>query len=246
MMGFLITFRLLDLKELTDLNQQSTAIVRIRVLNKQKPVGVGDFYQTLKNVTLNVNGSQQNKLPVIANDYTPDGIDNSYTVTAETKPTLHGGNVSITSDGKFTFTPLTDFQGIDEFDYTVSNSFGSVTGVVKISVLPNIYVKLTYNNETSNGMDGANGYYKTRDYYVEFYEDSAGLIPFDVTDMNFKVLIKERTNFPHGSTTTYFETSILSGTSTKILSDFLIYSIAGGQGTSVNLTIENGSYLIII
>ena len=232
---------------------QATGTVLLNVIDKNKPIAVEDNYQTQKNTALTADGSGVGKSKLTANDYTPDGLTYSYSTTAETKATTAGGLVVINADGTFVFTPLADFTGIDSFDYTVLNSNGSGIGVVKIAVLPTIYVKMTTNDQTTHGHVGDPYYYRSRDYILNFYSDNAGTTPFDVTGLNFKVKIKEATTTTvNGTPSNYvniYETDFLTGTSTKILDDFTYQENSNESGNkytmTATITIENGAYQII-
>ena len=128
-------------------------------------------------------------------------------------------------------------------------------GIAKISVLPLIYVKLTTNDNTISGHVGDPFYIKKKDYILNFYSDSAGTIPFNVTGLNFKVKINELGENFFGGNSTFNEyiyfTDILSGTSTKILDDFAYYievnanDIQNYSYTKIDVLIENGNYEII-
>ena len=232
-----------------DLNHESTATVFLTVANKNRPIAVTDNYQTTKNVSLTVDGSGIGKEKLTANDYTPDGNVYSYTTTAETKATTQGGSVTINADGTFVYTPLTGFVGNDSFNYTVANSNGSAVGIVNISVLPTIFVRLTFNDQTNHGHVGDGEYYRTRDYILNFYSD-AGITPIDVTGMNFKVKIKqdisEISNGIPINSTIIFETSPMTGTSKKIFDDLRYYQRdSDGYEYDETITIENGAYIIL-
>ena len=233
-----------------NLNQESTATVFLTVANKNRPIAVADNYQTTKNVALTVDGSGIGKEKLTANDYTPDGNSYTYTTTAETKATTQGGSVTINADGTFVYTPLTGFVGNDSFNYTVANSNGSAVGIVNISVLPTIYVKLTTNDQTNVGHIGEPVFYRTRDYILNFYSDD-GITPIDVTGMNFKVKLKHvisiisNEGIPSGGTNIY-ETESMSGVSRKIYDDLIYYQRdSDGYSYDETITIENGAYIII-
>ena len=232
----------------------TTATVTLNVMYKNKPIAIDDNYQTKINTSFSTDGTV-GKLKLTANDYTPDGQNYNYTTTPETKATANGGTVQIFADGNFTYTPPNGFTGIDQFNYTVHNPNGASVGIAKISVLPLIYVKLTTNDNTISGNVGNHFYIKKKDYILNFYSDSAGTIPFNVTGLNFKVKINEmEENFFEGNSTfneyIYF-TDILSGTSTKILDDFAYYIEANANDIQnysyikIDVLIENGNYEII-
>lgn len=234
-----------------DLDNISSATVTLKVGYRNRPVAVKDNYQTLKNTAFSADGSIIWKRKVTANDYTPDGMSYTYTTTAETKATAQGGNVVINTDGTFTYTPPTDFTGIDSFEYTVSNTNGSATGIVEISVLPMIYVKMTTNDLTTTGHAGQPSWTKTQDYIIWFYSDAAGTIPFNVTGLNFQVNIKEyrQISMTGGgyNETNYFLTDVLSGTSYKFLDDYMFFDRNEGESgyyydMDSTITVENGAY----
>ncbi|MDQ7016616.1 MAG: Ig-like domain-containing protein, partial [Gammaproteobacteria bacterium] len=47
-----------------------------------------------------------------------------------------GGTVSVEANGKFSYTPAKDFNGVDRFQYTVTNGLAQGTGSVTITVNP--------------------------------------------------------------------------------------------------------------
>ncbi|MFW5442824.1 MAG: Ig-like domain-containing protein [Methylococcaceae bacterium] len=55
-------------------------------------------------------------------------------VTASDAVSAQGGTVSVAADGSFTYTPALGFDGVDSFGYTLTNSEGSSTATVYISV----------------------------------------------------------------------------------------------------------------
>jgi Bacterial Ig domain len=232
-----------------DLGNISTATVTLKVAYRNKPIAIDDNYQTLKNTAFTADGSVKWKRKVTQNDYTPDGISYTYTTTPETKST-DNGNVVINNDGTFNYTPDTDFTGIDSFQYTVNNINGSGIGLVKISVLPMIYVKMTTNDLTQIGHAGQPIWIRRQDYILSFFSDAAGTIPFDVTGLGFQVNMKIVENIDDNGSyltnTSFFITDVLSGTSMKILDDFTILENSTSSGYYHNVssvvTVENGTY----
>lgn len=234
-----------------DANLISTATVTLKIIDKNKPIAVEDNYQTSKNTNITTDGTIGRE-KVTANDYTPNGSSYTYSTTAETKATTNGGNVAIANDGNFVYTPPTDFVGIDSFDYTVTNPNGSSSGLVKIAVNPTIYLKLTTDDNTVQGHIGQSQWTKRRDYYLNFFSDASGTIPFDVTGLNFKVKIKEHQRNDYNGTVTendyiYF-TNNLSGTQIKILDDFYYFERYYDENNFIDteVTIEPFNYNIII
>lgn len=234
-----------------DLDNISSATVTLKVGYKNRPIAVIDNYQTLKNTEFTADGSILWKRKMTSNDYTPDGMSYTYTTTAETKATAQGGNVVINTDGTFTYTPPNNFTGIDSFEYTVSNANGSATGIVEISVLPMIYVKMTTDDLTTIGHAGQPSWIKTRDYILWFYSDSAGTIPFDVTGLKFQVNVKEYRSISSSggsfNETNYLISGILSGTNYKFLDDYMFFEMTDdGEGNiytmNATISIETGAY----
>jgi hypothetical protein len=76
---------------------------------------------------------------VLTNDVAqnPDGPGESLTVTSTGGiATTGGGAVSMASDGTYTYTPATDFTGVDTFTYTVTDGVTTDVGQVSITVTP--------------------------------------------------------------------------------------------------------------
>ena len=237
-----------------DAGLTSTATVTLNVMDKNKPIAVEDNYQTKINTSFSTDGTV-GKLKLTANDYTPDGQNYNYTTTPETKATANGGTVQIFADGNFTYTPPNGFTGIDQFNYTVHNPNGSKVGLAKVSVLPIIYVKLTTSDNQVNGHIGDPFYSRSRDYTLNFYSDSAGTIPFNVSGLGFRVIINEfhdiQVNNNSNSFNYIWETDELTGTSTKILDDFIYQHIKDDPNSgnnseeNITITISAGAYNII-
>lgn len=235
-----------------DAGATDTGTVFLNVIDKNKPIAVEDNYQTLINTAFTSNGTLGRE-KLTANDYTPNGQTYTYTTTAETKPTTAGGSVTINGDGSFTYTPPSGFTGVDTFNYTVHNPNGSRVGLAKVSVVPMIYVKILTSDPQTYGHAGEPSWIRTRDYTLYFYSNSGGTIPFDVTGLNFRVKIKEHHNVDDGNTSFQYDsiylTDILTGTSTKILDDFVWFEQYDDngytQGQTITVTIEPFTYTII-
>lgn len=238
---------------------QSTGTVTLIVGYKNRPVAVGDSYNTMKNTTLNVNGTGGSP-KLTANDYTPDGLPYTYTCNVENKATSAGGTVQINADGTFVYNPPANYEGTDTFTYTVGNGNGFSTGTVTITVMPTIYVKLVKDNtirhqeKISCGeppVQSVCGNSWTADYTVYFYRDSGGNNPFDVTGLNFKVNINECVSINGGAYSCgVWQTSTLSGIKVKILSNYYYddvqCSCTGTDNQSMKtLNLAAGSYIII-
>lgn len=78
------------------------------------PVAVDDSFTTTEGTELS--GA------VLDNDYDVDGDELS--VSSYDQTTVKGGTVSMTSDGTFTYTPASGFNGEDSFSYTVDDGKG--------------------------------------------------------------------------------------------------------------------------
>lgn len=235
-------------------DQVATATVFLNVTNRNFPVAVDDFYQSSKNTIFTTDGSFGKEL-LIANDYANDGVSYSFTTTSETKATNHGGSVVIGTDGSFVFTPATDFIGQDSFEYEVNNVHGSSFGMVFISVLPNIFVKLTKDNLSIIGKPVDDYYSKKQDYILNFYSDLSGTIPLDVSGLNFQVKIKENEKLKQNgievsNIVNNYYTSNLDGINKKILQNFLFLEkqIFGGtlEELNIDVTIEPSTTYQII
>lgn len=234
-----------------DLNQTSTATVTLYVTNYDYPVAVQDRFQTKINTQLVTDGSLMRE-KLTANDYTPNGQNYTYTCLVENKPTAQGGSVSIQSNGLMTYTPPNGFTGIDQFNYTVQNPNGSGVGLVKISVLPQIYIKIVRDDVTERGHYGDEFFSRTADYTLYFYSDAGGTQPLNVTGLGLKVKIrKARTyNNPSGTSTGNYVwiTDECSGTSYKFYDDYQWYDSSDygtyTSSTTISILTDN-SYNII-
>jgi Ca2+-binding RTX toxin-like protein len=96
---------------------------------------------------------------LIANDIDIDG--DLLTVIAGTFATAQGGSITIASDGSYTYTPPTNFNGVDSVDYTVTDGEFSDIGTLNITVNPindapvnNMPASYTTNEDTSVSLSG--------------------------------------------------------------------------------------------
>ena len=69
---------------------------------------------------------------VLTNDTDTD--DDTLSVFSETITTTNGGTVETSTDGSFTYTPATDFNGTDTFTYEVTDGADTDTGTVTLTV----------------------------------------------------------------------------------------------------------------
>ncbi|HDR15376.1 MAG TPA: hypothetical protein ENN79_07855, partial [Desulfobacteraceae bacterium] len=93
------------------------------------PVAVNDFATIMEDEPVN--------LRVLDNDYDPDGTLDPATVTVTVAP-LYGETVVDSQTGVVTYTPDRDYNGPDQFSYTVCDNDGNLSNeaVVTLTVLP--------------------------------------------------------------------------------------------------------------
>jgi hypothetical protein len=89
------------------------------------PVAVDDSYSALGNVRISVPAPG-----VLGNDFT--GVPSGTASAAATS--TNGGNVAMNADGSFTYNPPAGYEGTDTFNYTLTNTAGSNSGTVTITV----------------------------------------------------------------------------------------------------------------
>jgi hypothetical protein len=108
------------------------------------PIAIDDSYTATGNVRISVPAPG-----VLGNDSDPEGD----AVTASDGATsANGGNVSVSSDGSFTYNPAPGFEGTDSFNYTITDSHGNTnTGTVTITVSGMIWF---VNSSAAPGGDG--------------------------------------------------------------------------------------------
>lgn len=204
----------------------------LNVAFKNKPIAVSDRYQTKKNTTLTIDGVSVGNGSVLNNDYAPDGVSYIKSATAETKSTENGGTVTITADGLFSYDPPAGFTGKDSFNYTSLNPNGSAIGLVNISVLPEIYVKLIKRNDIKKNLSipcgdpplDIRGINREADFVLRFFSDAGGTTPFNVTSLGFSVNMKIKTTTTESGftpTTEIWKTDNLAGSEFKILDSYI-------------------------
>ncbi|WP_319458295.1 beta strand repeat-containing protein, partial [Mycobacterium sp. RTGN3] len=91
------------------------------------PVAGDDSYETEEDTPLTVTAPG-----VLADD--TDGDGDPLSVTGATDPS--NGSVTVNPNGSFIYTPDANFNGVDTFDYTVSDGTLTDTGTVTINVTP--------------------------------------------------------------------------------------------------------------
>ena len=107
----------------------ATVTINVNADTNQNPVAADDAYVGTLNEVLTVTAASG----VLANDVDPDGDALTATVVDQGA----NGSATLASDGSFTYTPNTDFSGIDSFTYTASDSVAtSNVATVTITVNP--------------------------------------------------------------------------------------------------------------
>ena len=120
-----------------------SATVRIEVTPaNDPPVANDDLSVTLEEVPVVV--------PVLGNDSDLDG--DSLAVTGVTDPA--NGSVTVNADGTMTYTPDADFNGVDTFEYTISDGNGGTdTATVSVTVNPINDAPVANDDSTTTGED---------------------------------------------------------------------------------------------
>lgn len=108
------------------------------------PVAVNESYTALGNVRISVPAGSG----VLANDFL--GVP-AATITGAPATSANGGDVTLNADGSFTYNPPAGFEGSDSFTYTLTNSEGSNSATVTITVSGMIWF---INNAASCPCDG--------------------------------------------------------------------------------------------
>ncbi len=90
------------------------------------PVAVDDSYSALGNVRISVPAPG-----VLGNDFA--GVP-AATITGAPASSTQGGDVAVNADGSFTYNPPAGFEGVDTFNYTLTNASGSNSATVTITV----------------------------------------------------------------------------------------------------------------
>ena len=92
------------------------------------PTAVTDSFTSVGRAPVSFSGAS-----LLANDSDEDGHAVSLTVVAEASS--EGGTIVSNGGGTYTYTPATEFAGLDTFTYTIGDGFGgSATGTVNVNV----------------------------------------------------------------------------------------------------------------
>lgn len=115
---------------------ENTDVAKIRFVVNSSSI-------TLANDAPVTNQNQAVTIPVLANDKTESGAFNLETLEVTVAPS--NGTSSINDDGTVTYTPASNFNGEDEFTYSVCDSVDGTacsTAVVSVTVRP-ILIEIT-------------------------------------------------------------------------------------------------------
>ncbi len=107
-----------------DLTDSGTQTVTIASVN-DPPVATGDAQSTLEDTTLVVPTPG-----VLANDSDPDGDILSAVLVAD----VTHGTLSLSSNGRFTYTPDADYNGSDSFTYKAKDPSNAVSSTVTVTL----------------------------------------------------------------------------------------------------------------
>jgi uncharacterized repeat protein (TIGR01451 family) len=80
------------------------------------PLGIDDSYSAIGNVSIAIPAGSG----VLANDYL--GLNSPATIAAFDSASAQSGQVTVNSDGSFTYNPPAGFEGVDTFTYTLSDN----------------------------------------------------------------------------------------------------------------------------
>jgi uncharacterized repeat protein (TIGR01451 family) len=94
------------------------------------PIAFDETYNVVGNVRIQPNAAQG----VLANDINPNTGNNSGLTASGPTSSTQGGQVTINSDGSFSYNPPAGFTGTDTFTYTVTSPNGTDTASVTLTV----------------------------------------------------------------------------------------------------------------
>src|SRR5206468_355080 len=110
-------------------HQSAAATVTITVTANVAPTATPDTFSTTQNITLSIPTKG-----VLLNDTDPQS---GTTLTAVDVTQPGHGQVTLNTDGSFTYVPATDFSGADSFTYKASDgTMKSAAATVTITVAP--------------------------------------------------------------------------------------------------------------
>lgn len=232
------TYTIVDSQGLTD-----TATVTIDVRDPNNPVANNDTYSTPVNTNLMVSAPG-----VLANDTTTIG---SLSVVAASGSTSQGGTFSISANGSFSYNPASGFTGPDTFPYTNTNGTGTDTATVSINVLPQIYVRLTKENDTEiplyntcNGMQTAGGVRREANFRLSFFSNSAGTTPYDVSGLGLTVNYRVDGYDYSGNPYSNLYSVAVSGTTQLVFSGTYYRNVYNCSGAVISSAYLNQNYIL--
>lgn len=140
---------------------------------------------------------------LISND-----IGTGITATPSTASSIHGGTVTVNTDGSFTYTSASTYTGTDSFTYTITDSGGHTsTGTVTVTVRLRqmVYVRMEQTiTRTEPIMIGScstpdpDSKLQYSNIIVKYYSDAAGTSPFNIDDYHLTIHFNRITtnNYP--------------------------------------------------
>jgi hypothetical protein len=211
---------------------------------------INDSYIAFKDESLSVAASG-----VLGND-----IGTGIHVSAYDASSVHGGTVTMASDGSFTYVPPSGYTGADSFTYTITDSTGhtdTATVNLTVEVRPMIYAKMittTLSTASTNGGCNPAGYVVRSKVDIYFYADAGGTTPLDITGFGTTIHYRRSTHDNHTGSNSTTDFSI-AGTSTTVQpqSDIVTHlsfyncdgSYAGTDYTDTYSLLTGSGYTII-
>jgi gliding motility-associated-like protein len=160
----------------------ATVSIIIKPVN-DTPVAVDDNYETDEDTPLSVNVVNG----VLANDYDPDNTD----LTVSLQNTVSNGTLSLSSNGSFTYTPKHNFNGNDEFTYTVRDGTNT-SRVATVSITVNAV------NDPPSALDNT---YSTNEDTPLSINEINGILNNDSDPDNDPLTVTLKTDVAHGALT---------------------------------------------
>jgi len=194
-----------------------TVSLNISAVN-DNPIAVNDTFTGDENTQITAN--------VLTDDGTDSDVDlDSLSVVAGTITTAQGGTVELLANGDFTYTPVTDFSGVDSFDYTLEDgNGGSDTGTVSLTI--------NALNDAPVGTDDTVSTDEDTPIVIDVLNNDSDV---DLDDLN----VQSVTNGTHGTvvinpddTVTYTPDENWNG------SDSFTYTVSDGNGGADTVTVD--------
>lgn len=127
------------------ISDSEPATVVINVTNNAPVANNDTTYSSTRNQPLTVSVSNG----VLANDTDPD--QDALTAVAGTFTSANGGTLSLNANGSFTYTPATNFAGVDSFTYQATDGLlPSNTATISITVNPGANLAPTVTTTTGS------------------------------------------------------------------------------------------------